>query len=435
MKETQVLILGAGLSGLATAYYLDKSISYLICEKEDRVGGLCRTSCVNGFYFDLTGHLLHLKNYEIEKLLLEELGLKLMSLKRNAAIYTHNRYVPYPFQVNLFPLPAEVIYECVYNFILARFKGKGKEPTNFREWLIDSFGKGICKHFMFPYNEKLWLYNLSKISTEWVWTIPKPEIEDVLKGALGIADKMYGYNPIFYYPINSGIEVLPKALASRIENIMLNHELSSIDYKKRVAYFKNGEEVKYDFLINTIPINKLLSLMKDAPPLIYEYAGKLKYVKVIDFNLGVNRYKASPYHWVYYPDSDFPFYRIGFFSNINEALAPAKTTSMYIEISCKQNERVDLNVLRGNVIKGLIQLGYIENEGDILAEEINIISPAYIIFDFKRSNIIARMKRFLAKNRIYTTGRFGNWDYISMEHALINGKETASIVNELIARR
>lgn len=433
MKETQALIIGAGLTGLSAAYFLNKSIHCLICEKEEKVGGLCRTNYINGFYFDLTGHLLHLANYEIEKFLLEDLKINLASIKRKSAIFLYNRYIPYPFQVNTFPLPAEIIYECIYDFIMTKFKAKKFQPKNFREWLIYIFGKGICKHFMFPYNEKLWLYNLSKISTEWVWTIPQPEIEDVLKGALGIADKMYGYNPIFYYPSNSGIEILPNTLSSYIPNILTNHEILSIDYKNKIAHCKNGELIKYNILINTIPINKFLLILKNAPALVYEYAHKLKYVKVINFNIGIKKYKASPYHWIYFPEANFPFYRIGFYTNFTEALAPPNTTSMYIEVSCRQNEKIDVSETRDKVIKGLMDMGYIDNSSDIIAEQATIISPAYVIFDFKRSKIIARIKRFLAKNHIYTTGRFGSWDYSSMESALLNGKKIAQMIPELIA--
>lgn len=432
MKETDVLIIGSGLTGLSAAYFLNKSINYIICEKEEKIGGLCRTNYINGFYFDLTGHLLHLTNYEIEKFLLEDLKINLVSIKRNSAIFLYNRYIPYPFQVNTFPLPAEIIYECIYDFIMTKFKAKKLQPKNFREWLLYIFGKGMCKHFMFPYNEKLWLYNLSKISNEWIWTIPQPEIEDVLKGALGIADKMYGYNPIFYYPSNSGIEILPNTLASHLTNILINHEIVLIDYKNKIAYCKNGESIKYNILINTIPINKFLLILKNAPTLIYEYAHRLRYVKVINFNIGIKKYKVSPYHWIYFPEANFPFYRIGFYTNFTDALAPPYTTSMYIEVSHKQNENIDVSELRNNIIKGLSALGYIDNSSDIIAEQVAILSPAYVIFDFKRSKTIARVKRFLAKNRIYTTGRFGGWDYTSMESALLNGKETAQMISGLI---
>ena len=432
MKETKVLILGAGLGGLSTAYYLDKSIPYLICEKEDRAGGLCRTFALNGFLFDLTGHLLHLQSDEIAQLLFEQLTIPFLSQKRKSAIYIYNKYIAYPFQVNTYGLPAEVIYECVHEFITNHYKRKKEAPENFKDWLLFNFGKGISKHFMFPYNEKLWQYPLSKMTTEWVWSIPQPEIEDVLKGALGVTDKLYGYNPIFYYPTHGGIETLPQAMASSLSPIMLNYEATSIDYKNKIVHFANGETIKYEYLVSTIALKRFLHQLSNAPRIIYENADHLKCVKVINFNIGINKANVTPYHWIYFPEQDFVFYRIGFSTNYCASIAPPKTTSMYIEISAKEHEKIDLDIAQHQVIEGLLKLGFISSELDILAVHRAVINPAYVIFDKKRMRILTKMKRFLSTNHICTAGRFGNWNYGSMEAALLEGKEIAHQLNKIL---
>ena len=96
MKEQKISIIGGGLSGLAAGYYLDKKkIRYNIFEKEDSLGGLCRSVKSNGFSFDFTGHLLHLSNSRIRKLVFDLLNKNIKELKRNAWIFTSNVYVPY----------------------------------------------------------------------------------------------------------------------------------------------------------------------------------------------------------------------------------------------------------------------------------------------------------------------------------------------------
>ena len=55
-----ILIVGAGLAGLSTAFHL-KGLPYRIFEKEKEIGGLCRSYQIDGFTFDLTGHLLHFR--------------------------------------------------------------------------------------------------------------------------------------------------------------------------------------------------------------------------------------------------------------------------------------------------------------------------------------------------------------------------------------
>ena len=56
-----ILIIGAGLAGLSTAYHLLDE-EYQIYEKEEKVGGLCRSFNQGEFIFDYTGHLTHLNS-------------------------------------------------------------------------------------------------------------------------------------------------------------------------------------------------------------------------------------------------------------------------------------------------------------------------------------------------------------------------------------
>ena len=74
----KIVILGAGLAGLSAAFHIEreknklKNVDYEIFEKEMKAGGLCRTEVINGFSFDNSGHLLHLKN-EYTRTLIERL--------------------------------------------------------------------------------------------------------------------------------------------------------------------------------------------------------------------------------------------------------------------------------------------------------------------------------------------------------------------------
>ena len=65
----KIVIAGAGLTGLSTAYHLEKNKfdDFEIYEKENEVGGLCRSVKQDGFTFDYTGHLLHINDIYFEK--------------------------------------------------------------------------------------------------------------------------------------------------------------------------------------------------------------------------------------------------------------------------------------------------------------------------------------------------------------------------------
>ena len=60
--HVKTLILGGGITGLSVAYHLEQKghTDYLVLEKENEPGGLCRSIYKNGFTFDYAGHLLHL---------------------------------------------------------------------------------------------------------------------------------------------------------------------------------------------------------------------------------------------------------------------------------------------------------------------------------------------------------------------------------------
>lgn len=60
----EVVIIGAGLTGISTAYHFEHYgfDDYILFEKESMPGGLCRSIMQDGFTFDYTGHLLHINN-------------------------------------------------------------------------------------------------------------------------------------------------------------------------------------------------------------------------------------------------------------------------------------------------------------------------------------------------------------------------------------
>jgi len=58
MKKIKFLIVGAGVSGLAFANFLEHE-DYLVIEKENEVGGYCRTIHSKGYVWDYAGHFFH----------------------------------------------------------------------------------------------------------------------------------------------------------------------------------------------------------------------------------------------------------------------------------------------------------------------------------------------------------------------------------------
>ncbi len=435
------IIIGGGISGLSAAYHLEKSnIEYLLFEKESELGGFCRTVKSNNFYYDFTGHLLHFSDDKIEKLVKNLLQNNLAEQERKSFIFLANRYIKYPFQKNLYNLPTQIKKNCLFDYLMAYYEKnlskdsnnkKTEKFANFADWSEKNFGKSISKYFMLPYNKKLWNFPPEKLSLSWMKSyVPKPSLDEVLKSTFNDDDEKTGYNASFYYPKTGGINALIKAFEKELKqkNIEKNLEISSIDYKKKIATTKNGKNYKYKNLINSSPLKKLiLEIIKDVPLDIKKRAFELKTNTVLNINFGVKK-EIKDKHWIYFPEEEFIFYRAGFTSNFAKKMAPKGCSSIYTEISLPEDFRQkNYDKYIGDAVAGLLKAKILDSKDQILDMTILKMSPGYVTYDSKRDENVKIILDWLTKNNIFSIGRYGKWEYSDMETNIIDGKNVARL--------
>lgn len=426
-----VQILGAGLAGLSAARVLGERAQ--VHERLSAPGGHAITYEDDGFRFDKTGHLLHLRDPEIRSWMQALLGEELLHVPRMSRVFSHGVYTRYPYQANTYGLPPEVAYECLMDLLEAdRIKDSVPEPTNFEEFCIKHFGHGFSKHFMIPYNQKLWGIHPREITAAWCTRfVPMPKIADVIAGAVGMNDRELGYNAHFSYP-RLGIGQLPKAMARELTTtIRYEHAPYAIDAEQKMLRFADGD-LSYQALISTMPMDVLLKLLVDCPPEVREAGSHLRcnplwYLDVaLDVPCGVDGL-----HWAYVPEEKYPFYRVGCYSNFSDSMAPQGKSCLYVELSSR--ETPDLNTLLPQVASGLIDMGIIRSASDIRFAKPRHIEHAYVVYDHHYYAAVDVIRPYLERNGILSVGRYGGWNYSSMEDALIFGRDAARKALELIA--
>ena len=417
MRNTHVkyLIIGAGISGLTFANYV-KNDDYLILEKENEVGGYCRTIKKGDFIWDYAGHFFHFKTDEFKKLFVDNVNKnEIIHKDKCTKILYKDNLIDYPFQTNIHQLEKQDFIDCLYDLFN---KTEKENYDNFLYMLYGKFGKSIVEKFLRPYNEKLYACNLQTLDTDAMGRFfPYADIKQIINNMK--ANKDSSYNNTFLYPKNgagSFIDILYNNLNK--EKVLLNTTISSIDMNKKCVKTNNGKEYYFDYLINSAPLNLFLELFNNTD--FSNLQKELSYNKVLVFNLGFN--KKSKYtneHWVYIPEKNANYYRIGFYDNILDA----NKLSMYIEIGYDKNAQIDVDKQLKLTLVNLKKHGIIDDTMK-LEEYVSIImDPAYVHINGQTDKKIQDLKSNLSKNQIYTIGRYGAWTYCSMEDCMLEAKD------------
>jgi protoporphyrinogen oxidase len=427
--KARTLIAGGGLAGLSCARELfEHSRPYLLVEKAEETGGLCRTVRDRGFTFDYTGHFLHFQKPGMRRWVRRWTGNVLKPRKRHAAVFSRGIYSEYPYQENNAGLPPETVRENVLGYLEAALRRRflRRPPAgNFRDWCLQSFGPGLSRNFMFPYNAKLWKTPLEKLTTHWMGRfVPSPRVLEVLEGARNRRASQAGYNASFLYPDQGGISVLPAALAAGLPDLWTGTGLCRLDLDRRRAFLDSGLEVGFDRMVSSLPLPRLAALSRGLPAALSRSVRELKAVSIYNLNLGVRGRQPIPYSWVYFPEKEFGFHRAGSVSACVPTVAPRGHFSPYVEFSYR-GPRPSPRFLEKQALSRLRGLGWIGDPRRIVSRVDLDLPGAYVLYDRRRDSITGDLLSFFRRKGVLSVGRYGRWEYGSMESAMEQGLSAA----------
>ena len=458
----RIVILGAGLTGLSTAYHLEQAgcTDYLLFEKESTPGGLCRSVTSHGFTFDYTGHLLHSNDATTRPLVDLCVGKdNLATATRSAWIESSGIQTPYPFQMYLHGRSPDVIAECIEGFV-TRTQTR-RQPHMFPEWVESAFGSGFGKHFFYPYQRKIFSYPPRKLTATWTGRfVPKTDLSTIIRGALTpqTAENI-GYNSTFLYPKSGGINALITGLVKQIQKPLLTGFcVTNIDTTHKIVTFANGHQEPYEQLVSTLPLDNLLTMLDGThTQSLQSAASNLLCTSVLNINLGINNSEITnsktinslfnnpktnnptPTNtlcdknflpnasWIYYPDTQSPWYRIGFPHSFAASACPAGTQSLYAEFSYLNKPKNSRRAITQAETKVLEHFN-LSNE-TVIARAPLMLDHAYVIYNTWRDTYVPRiLNRLTSDYAIHSIGRYGAWKYASMQEALVDGKTTAHLL-------
>jgi protoporphyrinogen oxidase len=428
-SQCDILIIGAGLAGLSAAWHLrDSGKKVRIVESADRVGGLTATDIHDGFRFDHTGHLLHLRDEAIKKWVVEDLFRgDILSLARESRVWSSGVYTRYPFQANTFGLPKKVADECISGYLKVLENPPKKKIKSAEDFIYHHFGTGFAKYFMIPYNQKIWGVHPRAMSAAWGERfVPVPKKEDVMAGMLPDSKRELGYNTNFLYPRLGMGELSEKMyqVLRATHEVEFHKKLVSLDIKNKVAAFADGEQIAYHHLVSTMPLKELLKADKKIPASIKKKSAQLKHKSLYYLNIALNIETPAKFQWCYVPSSKIPFYRVGVYSNLSKDLVPSGCSSLYVELS----ERKFAPKVIARVIPELIKMGLFTSKKDIRFIDPHFVPYAYVIYDKNYYTAVPVLHAFLEKNDIHSVGRYGAWHYSSMEDAIKMGREVGVLI-------
>lgn len=408
MKE-RVIIVGGGVSGLAIAGFLQNDFDCHLLEKEDEIGGYCRTLFQDGFTWDYSGHFFHFRYPWVREYVEHHMNPDdILTVSKISRVFYRGSYIDYPFQFNIHQLPLSELFGCLYDMHEAQSRPQGSYRS-FRDMVYGRYGRALSDMFLVPYNEKLYATTAERLDPDAMGRFfPHIAFGSLLAKLAGrtAADT---YNDVFTYH-RRGAKAYVDSLATYIAPnvIRTGAECTRIDVDRREA-FAGNERLIFDRLVISAPLPRILALVgQTAPP------GILTANKVLVFNLGFDRPSATPDHWVYYPEPEWIFFRVGHYDNI----LGEPRMSLYVEISMPSDTIFDAADVLPRVLSDLAHVGVVTDHRLVSHAQV-LLDPAYVHVSGAANAFADEACAGLEARGVFPLGRYARWTYCSIEDNIV----------------
>lgn len=420
MSDSKILVLGAGIAGLAAAYTLkNMGKQFSIYEKGDRAGGLLDSIEIDGFRFDKAVHLSFADQPEVRKVFDQT---PYTTHQPESKCFDEGLWLRHPIQNNLFPLPVEDKVSLIKSFV----HRPDEQPQNYGDWLKFQYGEEFAERYPARYTKKYWDIHPDQLGLDWIGSrMHRATLEQVLEGAMTDAVPNYYYAKEMRYPNKGGYKSFLDPLLAEVSPL-LNKECISIDLEQKEARFKDGEVVAFEGLINTLPLPVFVRLLANKPSRINDLANKLLWTKVHLVSIGFNKPNLVNDLWMYIYDDDIFASRAYSPSMKSADNCPPGKSSIQFETyeTSKQIAKFNSEELKANSIYALKKMG-IASLDDIEVCDVRTIPFGNVTFYSGMEEERDEIMDWLRSHGVIGAGRFGAWDYLWSHQSMESGIKAA----------
>jgi protoporphyrinogen oxidase len=415
MEECEFLVIGAGPAGLAFASQLGPRA--VVLEAGDRPGGLCRSIEFDGGVFDIGGHSFHTPYPEIAGFVHSLMNGAMVSQPRDAQVWHAGERISYPFQHHFEQLGnAAVVADC---------RGHAADPVavaqsaNFEEWIECRFGAGIARHFMLPYNRKLWGRDLKTMGCGWVServATDREEQDGAARRQPLLKDSTVSY------PASGGFGEIFAALAARCHRIELGEKAVAVDALRKTVATASGRTWKWKRLVNTAPLTVFLKMLDGCDAGILRMAEALEAVSLKVLLLLVKSDGRKVPQRIYAAGNEVLAHKIAF----NNTSSPVPMAGGRHAIMCEVSYSPYKPAPAGDVPIATT-LGWLRNNGFVSADaglvgaQIVDVEYGYPVPTPGLEDRVAAIKAALGEIGIDTIGQFGAWQYANSDECIRQG--------------
>jgi protoporphyrinogen oxidase len=418
MSAVDTVVIGAGPAGIGAALALGDDA--IVLERAADAGGLSATVTLEGAVFDLGGHSFHTPHALVRELVFGALPME--ERRREAWCRVNGEWIPYPFQQHFASLhDAALVAECREG--LERANGAAA-ASNFDEHLESRFGPGIAKHFLRPYNEKLWGRDLTRLEAAWTSERVAPPKASKSMGDGGKRAPLRSDERVAY-PAQGGFGEIFRALAQRVPRMRYNEVVARVEPGQVVT--GSGERIACRNIVSTLPLPTLLASIPGVPAQLRASVDRLVALPLALVMIALDGRLQSRRQRVYSADASFPGHKIALNHNSSAHLEGLPHHGILVEVSGANAIPADDAALSAGVISGLRDMGLLEAR-QVTATRVVRVPLGYPVPTHTRAAIVDEARAWLRERRIETVGRFGEWAYINSDEALHRGMRAGEAI-------